>query len=124
MIGNPSWGFTNRKRVKRDTAIAYRDGEEITKTPPRERMAQIDQLPFPARHLLPMDLYLRESNLSEFTIRKPQMAMASSRGCPQKCVFCTVRAVWGRDWTGRSPESVVDEIEFLQKKYNYLFYFR
>ena len=103
--------------INKINGIAYRDGEKIIKTPPRERMSQIDQLPFPARHLLPMDLYLRESNLSEFTIRKPQIAMASSRGCPQKCVFCTVRAVWGRDWEGRSPSNVVDEIAHLSETY-------
>jgi anaerobic magnesium-protoporphyrin IX monomethyl ester cyclase len=97
--------------------IVYRDGEEIIKTPPRERMEQIDQLPFPARHLLPMDLYIKESNLSEFVMRKPSMSMASSRGCPQKCVFCTVRAVWGRDWEGRSPSNVVDEIAHLIQTY-------
>ena len=51
-------------------------------------------------------------------MRKPAGAMVTSRGCPQKCVFCTVRAVWGRDWTGRHPSKVVDEIEFLQEKYN------
>ena len=97
--------------------IAYRRGKEIIKTQPRKRMAQIDQLPYPARHLLPMDLYLEESKLSEFTMRKPSVSMASSRGCPQKCVFCTVRAVWGRDWEGRSPSNVVDEIVHLTETY-------
>ena len=97
--------------------IVYRDGEEIIKTPPRDRMKQIDKLPLPARHLLPMDLYINESNRSEFTMRKPQLPMASSRGCPQKCVFCTVRAVWGRDWEGRTPTNVVDEIVHLTETY-------
>ena len=97
--------------------IAYREGEEIIKTQPRERIEQIDQLPYPARHLLPMDLYLEETKRSEFMMRKPSMSMTSSRGCPQKCVFCTVRAVWGRDWTGRSPANVVDEIVHLTKTY-------
>ena len=97
--------------------IAFRKGEEVVKTPPRERMSMIDQLPFPARHLLPMDLYLEETRRIEFIMRKPSLAMITSRGCPQKCVFCTVRAVWGRDWEGRSPSNVVDEIEHLIETY-------
>jgi magnesium-protoporphyrin IX monomethyl ester (oxidative) cyclase len=97
--------------------IAYMEEEKVVKTQPRERMTEIDQLPFPARHLLPMELYLKESKRNGFVMRKPSMAMASSRGCPQKCVFCTVRAVWGRDWEGRSPSNVVDEIAHLTDNY-------
>ena len=46
--------------------IVYREGGEIIKTQPRERMGSIDQLPYPARHLLPMNLYLEETKRSEF----------------------------------------------------------
>lgn len=51
-------------------------------------------------------------------MRIPAAGIVSSRGCPGKCVFCTVKAVWGRIWRGRSPENVVDEIEFIHQKYN------
>ena len=64
-----------------------------------------------------MDRYLEDSATHPYIMRHPSTTMITSRGCPQKCVFCTVRAVWGRDWTGRSPSSVVDEIEFLQREY-------
>jgi len=97
--------------------IAYRAGDEVIKTTPRERMGDIDNLPFPARHLLPMERYLNQNAKGNYLMRNPGMGMLSSRGCPQKCVFCTVRAVWGRDWEGRSPENVVDEIQLLQDKY-------
>ena len=97
--------------------IAYRTEGGVIKTPPRQRMEEIDELPYPARHLLPMELYLEETKRSGFIMRKPSMAMTSSRGCPQKCVFCTVRAVWGRDWAGRSPSNVVDEIVHVTDTY-------
>ncbi|MBT3514587.1 MAG: B12-binding domain-containing radical SAM protein [Nitrospina sp.] len=98
--------------------LTYRERGNIIQNSPRERMADIDSLPLPARHLLPMEHYINESMRHDFIMRKPAGAMVTSRGCPQKCVFCTVRAVWGRDWTGRHPSKVVDEIEFLQEKYN------
>lgn len=97
--------------------VVYRKEGKIVRNEQRERIEDIDSLPLPARHLLPMDRYLEESRRSQYTMRKPSIPMLTSRGCPQKCVFCTVRAVWGRDWNGRSPKNVVDEIEYLQKEY-------
>ena len=108
----------NKESLNDILGLTYRDGDRVIQNPPRERMADINSLPLPARHLLPMDVYTKESMRHEFIMRKPAGAMVTSRGCPQKCVFCTVRAVWGRDWTGRHPSKVVDEIEFLQEKYN------
>lgn len=44
-------------------------------------------------------------------------SIASSRGCPYNCKFCSFnRNPWGekRDWTGRSVESVVRELEEIE----------
>lgn len=41
----------------------------------------------------------------------------SSRGCNLKCTFCHVPGFWG-NWKGKSPESVVDEILYLQNNFN------
>ena len=41
-------------------------------------------------------------------------AVSGSRGCPYNCTFCSFsRNPWGekRRWSGRSPESIVDELE-------------
>jgi len=97
--------------------IAFQDGDKVVRTTSRERMTDLDSHPFPARHLLPMDRYLDDTRRYEYIMRRPTLAMLTSRGCPQKCVFCTVRAVWGRDWEGRSPANVVDEIVHLQETY-------
>ncbi len=41
----------------------------------------------------------------------------SSRGCNLKCTFCHVPGFWG-NWKGKSPELVVDEIMYLQDKFD------
>ncbi|MBL0712555.1 MAG: radical SAM protein [Desulfosarcina sp.] len=44
-------------------------------------------------------------------------AVCGSRGCPYNCAFCSFsRNPWGekRNWSGRSPESVVDELEQIK----------
>ncbi len=106
----------NLEKVK---GIAFNKNGKNVITPPRPEIQDLDALPFPARHLLPMDKYfaaVKETPLRG-EIRKPWATMITSRGCPYSCVFCTVHIVMGRKWRGRSPENVVDEIEQLIQTY-------
>jgi radical SAM superfamily enzyme YgiQ (UPF0313 family) len=43
----------------------------------------------------------------------------TSRGCPYPCTFCAGSLVTGRTIRRRDVEDVVDEIEFLQKRYGF-----
>jgi magnesium-protoporphyrin IX monomethyl ester (oxidative) cyclase len=79
----------------------------------------LDSLPFPARHLLPMETYYLavKENPLRGEISKPYTIMITSRGCPYNCVFCSNCVVWGKKWRARSPKSVVDELEHVIKTY-------
>ncbi|HAJ56605.1 MAG TPA: hypothetical protein DCL35_02420 [Candidatus Omnitrophica bacterium] len=97
--------------------IAYKAASgEFIKTPARPLIKDLDSIPFPALDLLDFKRYLSEGN--PFAMRSPAAGVISSRGCPGDCVYCTVKAVWGRSWRGRSPKNVVDEIEFLYNTYS------
>ncbi|MCK9152578.1 B12-binding domain-containing radical SAM protein [Methanobacterium alcaliphilum] len=76
-------------------------------TPQREVIQDIDKLPFPARHLLPMDKY------RILNIKLPTGTMISGRGCPYQCSFCSSSAMHGAQMRMRSVDSVVDEMEHL-----------
>lgn len=92
--------------------IAYRNKQIITRNPPRPLIRNLDELPFPARHLLPMDRY---------TILGKKATIAhllSSRGCPFHCVFCASSLLFGKRFRGRSPKNVVDEMEEVVSKYS------
>lgn len=81
-------------------------------TSPRPVTADLDELPFPARHLLPMDHYkILDMKLHTAT-------MISGRGCPMQCSFCASAALHGRKLRLRSPENVVDEMEFLVENHD------
>lgn len=97
--------------------ISFRKEGEIISNPPRPFIENLDTIPFPARHLLDMSLYLNKTpNL--YAMRAPSTTMITSRGCPQACVYCTIQSVWGnRKWRGRSSKNVVDEMEHLHTKY-------
>ncbi len=101
--------------------IAYREDSHIIVTKPVEPIADLDTIPFPARHLLDMGRYVQNqfhnfgSHLEGFgKIRST--SMITSRGCPYSCTFC-FKDMWGYKWRGRSPESIVEEMEFLQARY-------
>lgn len=96
--------------------LAFREGDEkTTATPPRPLKKDLDDIPFPARDLINFRRYAGENN--PFVMRHPTASIITSRGCPCHCVYCTIQAVWGRSWRGRSSVNVVDEMEFLVKEY-------
>jgi magnesium-protoporphyrin IX monomethyl ester (oxidative) cyclase len=99
--------------------LGFRQNERPVLTGKRAIIEDLDSLPFPARHLLPMKVYyevVKETPLRG-EICKPWTAMITSRGCPYNCVFCSNCIVWGKKWRARSPRNVVDEIEHLVKTY-------
>lgn len=95
--------------------LAFRQDDRITKTERRPMIADLDQIPFPAYELLDYNRYLSHGN--PFSMRTPGACLITSRGCPGACVYCTVRAVWGRTWRGRSPQNVIDEVALLKDRY-------
>ena len=104
-------GFANVK------GISYRENGVIIKNSPREFIEDLDTIPFPARHLVNMDLYL-DDEPSIFGMRAPATTFITSRGCPQSCVFCTIKTVWDdMNFRSRSPKNVVDELEQLHANY-------
>ena len=108
-------GSNNLKKVK---GITYKDKNgKIIINQNRELIKNLDTLPPLDYSLVNMSKYINISYDSPYFMRYPGIGIISSRGCPGNCVYCTVRAVWGKTWRAKSAEKTVDEIEFLHKKY-------
>ncbi len=82
--------------------LAYRENGDIHMTETREFIEDINTLPLPARHLLP---------LSRYQALGFPISMITSRGCPYQCIFCQGRRMVGSKIRQRQVASVVDEIE-------------
>jgi len=95
--------------------ITYREGK-IVSNPDRSLIENIDDIPFPAWHLLKMDSYFRLT--ARVLTDKNGFSIITSRGCPGRCKFCDSHVVWTRRYRARSPTNVVDEIEQLYDKYD------
>jgi anaerobic magnesium-protoporphyrin IX monomethyl ester cyclase len=110
----------NEANLKKVKGIGFRRNGAPVITPSRPVIQDLDSLPFPARHLLPMDVYFAavKENPLRGEIYKPWTVMITSRGCPYDCVFCSIHTVMGKKWRGRSPDNVVDELEQLVHTYH------
>ncbi|MFA7398137.1 MAG: radical SAM protein [Candidatus Bathyarchaeia archaeon] len=102
------------------TGLGYKNNGKLIFTSKRTVIENLDTLPFPARHLLPMKVYgeaVRRNPLRG-EISKPYTIVITSRGCPFSCVFCSNSIVWGKKWRPRSPKNVVDELEQIVNVFN------
>ena len=98
--------------------ISYRDGEKIINTGPAEIIMNLDDLPWPARHLVNLNDYGWSFHYFPARFRKKpkQMRlMMSSRGCPTGCTFCAVHS--GRRVRFISAQKVFNEMMHLITKY-------
>jgi anaerobic magnesium-protoporphyrin IX monomethyl ester cyclase len=93
--------------------VACRKKDNIIKNPP-QFIENMDEIPYPARHLLPLELYDRTI---EFLDAKPADVMSISRGCVFNCGFCETRKLWGNICRGFSPKRVIGEVEDLRSRY-------
>jgi len=90
--------------------IAFADGERVVKTEPRSLIKELDQLPLPARHLLP---------LARYRALGVPCTIITSRGCPYGCIFCSAHHMFGRKIRFRDPGLVVDEIEMIHRDFGF-----
>ncbi len=89
------------------------DGRAVV-NPPRAFHNDLDNLPLPARHLLP-DLQGYRPNLLTYK-RRPWTTMITSRGCPNQCTFCD-RSLFGQRYRARSAQNVFDEMKHLSEQF-------
>ncbi len=84
--------------------LSFRRGASVHHTADRALQSDIDHLPPPARHLIPLGRYR--------TLGMPA-SLTTSRGCPYKCIFCVGRRMEGARVRYRQPSAVVDEMAHL-----------
>ena len=108
----------NHLREGKDTAriagLAFcREGQTVV-TPARPVIRDLDTLPMPAWDLIDIAPYKRIwiNRHGYFALN-----IATTRGCPFKCNWCA-KPVYGNRYNSRAPRLVVDEIEYLMKRFD------
>jgi len=104
--------FQGERSLEDIPGIVYRsESGEVCFTEHRAEWRKLDELPVPARHLLPPNIY-KPIPVDEHAM--PKFAMVTSRGCPHACGFCQ-KANTG--YRSRSAEAIVDEMEHLVRDF-------
>ncbi len=97
--------------IENISGVSYRRGFEAMHNPPAEVIMNLDELPTPAYHLVPMEKYYPAIGAYR---RLPAINMLMTRGCPGKCTFCNSANTRLR---ARSADRVVEEIAHLRRTY-------
>ena len=85
----------------------------------KHRTTDLAELPRPARHLVDMEGYFKIGAFQGGKPKSPRvLSIMCSRGCPEKCTFCTTPQMWGSNIRWRPVEKIMEEINEDVKKYN------
>jgi len=105
--------------------VALKKNGRIVVNPPRERIEDLNGIPFPARDLLRR---YKEKNIDKyhFNLDMPDESLAeyysttliTTRGCPFNCTFCAAPEIWGKGVRLRSAENVIAELMHLKEAFN------
>ena len=104
--------LANKSDIGKIPGIVKKIGEKKYLINPPKRIHDLNVLPQPARHLTNMEKYF---NIGAFHSAKSRskrvLSVMCSRGCPEKCTFCSTPDMWGQNARWRSISHIMDEIK-------------
>lgn len=109
--------FPERSMLKDIPGIIWKNSERevVINEGVLPTLESLDDLPFPDYELIDLPRYWRHQSIAPVRWRR-YASLLSSRGCPYQCMWC--HSIFGRKIRMHSPERVVEEIEYLSKRYN------
>lgn len=108
--------LANNQNVEETAGFAFKTANGIKINDSSGFIEDLDLLPFPAFHLLPIERYFATGDTFGILQKETRnLPIIASRGCPGRCTFC--HRFLGRQLRKRSPQNVVDELAYHSEKY-------
>ena len=106
--------------LQKDVAgLVLRDGHGFFHTPPRRRREELDAFaPLPYDRLYDMDYYTAADPWRIRWLHLRSMNLRTSRGCTNRCHFCSGHTVAGIGVRLHSPDYVIDRMEQVLANYS------
>ena len=102
--------------VSKVKGVTFKRDGEVTITPPRPYIEDLDILPYPALDLMPLHEYYFE--MRGLATRKDLvLPFCSGRGCYSNCGFCASKMMWGGPRM-RTVDKVIEELVWMREKYD------
>ncbi|MBU0963398.1 MAG: B12-binding domain-containing radical SAM protein [Nanoarchaeota archaeon] len=93
----------NTKKLKNIKGLLFKENGKIIDNGFSDQINNLDELPFPAIHMLPLEKYH-----TFLTKRRKFITMITTRGCTSRCTFCDAHL---EKYRFRSAENVVEEMQ-------------
>ena len=124
ILGEGEYTFRDLVSYLKDNAdyttlpgLCFKKDNKISISPTFNWIKNLDELPFPAYHLLENSIenYFH-GKFGNFFVENRILTTTTSRGCVRNCVFCSGMKYLGR-WRERSPENVIEELLYLKNNF-------
>jgi radical SAM superfamily enzyme YgiQ (UPF0313 family) len=98
------------KSLRDIKGLSYREGDNLIHNPARPLIQDLDSAPLP------------DFNLVHNWKKRTVIPIATSRGCPFGCRFCSVIQMFGRKYRFKSIERVMQEIKEVASRKAHIFF--
>ncbi len=98
--------------------IAFKNGQVVKVNPPDGWIKDLDSIPFPDRDAVNMEDYFKIGRpYAPFSAERNTAQILCTRGCFNRCNFCSTVYYWGRKVRYRSVGNIIAEMKLLIDKY-------